>query len=148
MFDNESPGSCVPLLVFQLLAAPLGNAISGFTIALAAQAVVTGPTAGDVIGYPIYCSVGFGLGYAVQSRLPRSIKCGGTWVWIIPSLVLAWAFIDTPARFSWREAALLFWPGSEGEAAWGLIFLTLPTLACFFYSLGVLVANRVQRQRA
>ena len=91
--------------------------------------------------------MGFILGYVVQSRIPAAIRYGGRWVWAAPTLLLTFAGIDDFVQFSWKEAVLLFLPGAEGEAAWSLIVVTLPTLACCFYSLGMVAANHSQHRR-
>jgi hypothetical protein len=143
MFDYETPRPRLSVLLFvlQFLAAPLVNAILGFIAWYWLSQALIRLSSEYITGYLAYSIEGFLLGYAVQFLLPRAIEYGGRWIWIPPVSFLTWACIDALVRFGPRDAWDLFWP-SEGEAAWGLMFLTLPALSCCFFSIGVVTAHR------
>lgn len=77
------------------------------------------------------------LALLVAKIWPRSRR-EGRHIWILPSVVLVWSVVDTLATSGLKAALRGFiWnvdPGA-GEEMWPQITLTLPTVACCFYSL-------------
>jgi hypothetical protein len=79
----------------------------------------------------------FLCGRAVKSKFPK-FEYSGRWVWLLPSALLAAMLVSF--AFSSRleqNVAELFFPPPEGEAWWGVLIFTYPTLGCVGYSLGI-----------
>ena len=100
----------------------------------------------DVTGYVTSILVGFLAGYAVQIRVPRSVTSGGTWVWVLPVSLVALGSIYDLLELP-TELPKLFYGMTH---VWGVFFafVTLPAVACCFYSLGIVVADRRRRRPA
>jgi hypothetical protein len=147
MFEYESDSSSLSpwLCILLLFGAPLACLIFGlfaadvFTELL--RIVTKNRTAEVGIAYPAYGSAGFLLGYTAQLVVPRLYRSGGTWVWILPSGLLAWGVLDTLINRPAEVAALFGFPPYRSEAL-ALAFLTWPTVATWFFSIGVAFASR------
>jgi hypothetical protein len=142
MFSTEikSDGG-LPTFILQQFAVCLGSLL---------WAAVTIPLPGGLSGigglrklFEAQCIVALALGPAflcgrmVRSRLP-SLAYSGRWVWVLPSALMAAALISSAFSSTLDDnvAGLLF-PPPEGEAWWGVLIFTYPTLGCVGYSLGI-----------
>ncbi len=149
MFEYEAPGYGFrgwpksALIALHLFLALPANLVVGFIAVLIAEHIVANRVPEDLVGYIVFTASGFILGFAIQTVVPWVIEYGGRWAWAPPVALTVLAVLWDLADFGRSEVILDFWPGSEGEAAWGL-FLILPTLACCFYSLGIVIAYRVK----
>jgi hypothetical protein len=150
MFESEAdtPRFSVGPLILQLFAVPSATLILGFIITLLIEGADAKPALETLSGYFAFSVEGFALGYAVQRAFPRAIACGGPWVWIAPASLLVLGRISDTAKSHASEIPLYFRLTSEGETGWGFMLLTLPAIACCFYSIGVVAAHRRTRRAA
>jgi hypothetical protein len=149
MFDQEidSSGFSVGLCVFQLIAAPFECAIFGFLVGLFFEGLLhirATSLAADLLGYLIFSSVGFALGYVIQIGIPRSYQSAGRWVWVLPVSILVLGFIDEFRRVSADKAIVDYFVGRPDipDSGLGMVFFAWPAVATCFYSAGLVVANR------
>ena len=83
----------------------------------------------------------FVAGWFLHLHSPKNTR-PGRWIWILPFYYFLNALISTLHIESMvRAMARLLAPPSNGEAWWGVMFVTYPFLGCLGYSLGVVVAN-------
>lgn len=77
----------------------------------------------------------FFLGRFVQYRFP-GLALSGRWVWVLPALGFMAVLISslTAGHSAFSD---LFSPPGEGEAWWGVLIFTYPTLGSIGYSLGL-----------
>jgi hypothetical protein len=101
-----------------------------------------GPTLGAVAAVTwnviAVWTVGFVLGVLVQRGFPRAVRVG-RFVWILPTVFFVICFLaDCTNRPFPTVFADFFWPGSNGEAWWGVILVTFPTWSSICYSIGII----------
>jgi hypothetical protein len=99
----------------------------------------------NAVGYLIFSIQGFCIGFGFQSLIRRAIEGGGRRAWVLPVSLLALSCIWDACLSNWQEIRAFFWPGADGEQGLGWLLLTLPAVACSFYSLGILAASRTNR---
>jgi hypothetical protein len=92
----------------------------------------------DYISFSLY---GLYLGYTWQRHMPNVRLSGGPWIWVAPACLLIWGLwselrVDADRLIS--EAFI----GNNPEKGYIMLFITLPTVACCAYSLGVIVRSR------
>jgi len=73
----------------------------------------------------------FALGAAMQRDRPET-AANGRWIWCLPACLGVLACMKGRNFF---EGAL--YPPHDGEAWWGVLLLTNPSLACIGYSMGI-----------
>jgi hypothetical protein len=135
----------VLLFVGQVFIGPLLIVICMFVAVPLAQAFLHGWINDDVTAYGASILEGFSLGYLVRSQSPRAMRSGGAWIWAMPACLL----------FSGCIYDMLVFPGELPELfygsnrVWGIFFgtVTLPTIACCFYTVGMVVESRRSRSK-
>jgi len=86
--------------------------------------------------YVIPGGSGLVLGYAARAIGP-SFRRSGRWIWLLPSLVCAVAFLAS-LFLDAEELPYFFVPkGGASEEGIQLILVTLPAVSCCFYALGI-----------
>jgi hypothetical protein len=94
-----------------------------------------------IADYLTFCLYGFYVGYTWQRHMP-GVRCsGGRWIWIAPACLLMWGFLSELTIEPTRLIASVF-TGDGPEAGYIMLFVTLPTVACCAYSLGVIARSR------
>ncbi|HTA45377.1 MAG TPA: hypothetical protein VK789_23175 [Bryobacteraceae bacterium] len=141
MPDSED-GASKMLVLFQFVAAPLGAILLGMAAAELVDAVThtRGTPWAPWLCYPL---LGFVQGCATQAVFRQAYRSGGTVTWMIPGTPLLALIVgelfNTPSTVI---ADFLKWnPYSLSEGS-GAAFLTMPTIACCFYSLGIIAVRR------
>ncbi len=145
MFDHKvgSRGFSMILCILQLLVAPFVCLILGLFAgefwAELLRIFTKNRNVELLFGYAVFACVGFALGYVVRVALPRSY--GGQWVWIWPTAVFVWGLLDSVVKKPNEVIAenLGFPLIHEGLS---VIVITWPTVATWFYSAGIALANR------
>jgi hypothetical protein len=128
----------VPPFILQQVLVPLLTLVSGLFVAAPFD-----PTGYDPVlkwpyssVYALPALVGLPLAYLVNKRWQGSSR-SGRWIWILPCL--AWAYdvflVGTRLPLSARLANQ-FAPSGATEGL-PLAFVTIPTLACVLYSIGM-----------
>lgn len=145
-FDEKSEARCpIHFWIGQLLLAPAVILFVGgfvcriFELVLALNSDDRG--ASLFLSYLLYPIVGFTVGCATQTAIPRSYRCGGRAVWLLPSAILIWAVLDQLARNPAGVIRDYVWP-PPGNEGFGLVLGTWPTIASSFYSAGIYMAGR------
>ncbi len=136
-----SPGFCILLLFGAPLACLIFGLFTAEVFTELLRLVTKNRTVEIAVIYPAYGLAGFLLGYTAQLVVPRCHQCGGSWVWLLPSALFAWGILDTFMNHPRDVATLLGFPPYRSEAL-ALAFLTWPTVATWFFSLGVRAGKR------
>ncbi len=147
MFDYERDSSsfsvvlCILLLFGSPLLCLLFGLLAAELLTEILRIVTTNRTAELAMTYLTYGFVGLVFGYVAQILVPRSYRCGGVWVWIAPSSLLAWGIVDDLMNHPSEVAGLFGFPHHHSEGL-ALALVTWPTVATLFFSIGVVLANR------
>jgi hypothetical protein len=138
--EDDEP-SFIAFLLQQLLV-PLASLLILAVVPAVPESVQAG-TSGQIVEV-VRCMVvsaiaGFVLGSAARRWSP-SVRSGGKWIGVLPSILLVWALLSDTFTFSFTKAlAELFFPGPDGEGWWAFVFLTCPTISTLSYSAGMFV---------
>lgn len=146
MFDStesaaESSRFSALLCALQFFVVPFACLIFGVITATLLEGllrITTNRIAELILGYVVFCLVGFAFGYSTQTAIPRLLGSGGRWVWIPPVGFLAYAVLNQFRRNP-NDIAGFFVLGDEGLV---IVLLTWPAVATCFYSVGCVVAHR------
>jgi len=77
----------------QIFLVPLGCLVCGLIFDQAIEGLVglfVSYNIDAIIGYISFGLVGLSLGYATQSLIPRTLRSGGTWIWVFPLDSCCW----------------------------------------------------------
>ena len=145
MFEPESPSPILSWLSFgvQQVVAPIASMVVGGIVGVFLAEVSTAigfREFSDVIVGSLPLITGFALGYIVRAcfRVPTE---SGRWVWILPTGLWIWVFLDELFRSPNTLVADLFHP-TVPEGGWIVALVTLPTAASICYSIGIAIATR------
>jgi hypothetical protein len=145
--ENDARPSEFSVLLFyvQVFIGPLLIGICTFVAVLLAQVFLQGWVNDDVTAYGASILEGFSLGYLVRSQSPRAMRSGGAWIWALPACLLISGCIYDMLVLP-GELPKLFYGSNR---VWGIFFgtVTLPTIACCFYTVGMVVESRRSRSK-
>lgn len=139
-YATRTSGLSGVLFALQLCLAPPFSIPFGLLTGIVVDRLL-GLTHSNLVNYGSFGLVGFCLGYAVQTGLPRAYISGGRWVWVWPMCLLALSVVDELKESHNVFEIFADRPGNPGGAM-VQAFLTLPAVASCLYSLGIIVANR------
>jgi hypothetical protein len=146
----NSPDFSWILFAVQQFAVPLLSLAATGLLAAAFVDVTPGSTpawrvAGVIAGFVTYISPGlFGFMFGVLAKsLGSAVKQAGRWIWVIPVSTFAVAFLAALLSNP-RKALPEFFGvrGGENEEGLAAIFITLPTLACCSYAVGISLRSK------